>query len=121
MQDKASILRIYVSETDKLGASTLYEEIVKEAHKAGLAGATVHRGILSFGASHSIHTVKTFSMTSQVPIVIEIVDDEKVIRDFASEAKSLVNKAGKGALITIHPIEVIEYKAGNKYNQFSNF
>ena len=121
MKKSASILRVYVSETDMIGDTILYDQIVKDAHMTGLAGATVLRGIISFGASHSIHSVKVFSMTSQVPIIIEIVDDNEVIREFSKQVQTLIDKAGKGALMTIQPVEVIEYKAGNKYNQFSHF
>lgn len=116
-----SLLKVFVSETDKIGNTPLYELIVKKAHEKGLAGATVHRGILSFGASHSIHSVQTFSMTNQVPVVVEIIDEDENVRKFAEDARSLVDQSKKGALITIQNVEILEYKAGNKYNQFRSF
>ena len=121
MKGKASLLKIYISESDKIGSSPLYEEIVAEARNRGLAGATVHRGILSFGASHSIHTMKIFALSNHLPIVIEIVDKEKDIRAFAEKVNDLIKQSKKGALVTIQPVEVVEYKPGEKYNQFKTF
>ncbi len=121
MKGKTSILKVYISETDKVGSSPLYEEIVKDARESGMAGATVHRGILSFGASHSIHTMKIFALSNQLPIIIEVVDEDVRIREFSERVKELVALSKKGALITIQPVEVIEYKAGDKYNQFRTF
>ena len=121
MKGKASLLKIYISETDKIGSTPLYEEIVTEARNAGLAGATVHRGILSFGASHSIHTMKIFALSSQLPIVVEVVDKENDIRKFARKVNELIAESKKGALVTIQDVDVIEYKPGEKYNQFKNF
>ncbi|MEN6455144.1 MAG: DUF190 domain-containing protein [Prolixibacteraceae bacterium] len=121
MKGKACLLKIYISDTDKIGSTPLYEEIVKEARENGLAGATVYRGVLSFGASHSIHTMKIFALSNHLPIVIEIVDKEEKIRDFSIQAHDLVARSQKGALITIQKLEVVEYKAGDKYNQFLTF
>ena len=121
MKGKACLLKIYISDADKIGSTPLYEEIVKEARENGLAGATVYRGILSFGASHSIHTMKIFALSNHLPIVIEIVDKEEKIREFSIQVRELVGLSQKGALITIQKLEVIEYKAGDKYNQFRSF
>jgi PII-like signaling protein len=121
MKGKASLLKIYISETDKLGSSPLYEEIVAEARNQGLAGATVHRGILSFGASHSIHTMKIFALSSQLPVVVEIVDEKNAIKKFATKVNEMIGHSKKGALVTIQPVEVLEYKPGEKYNQFKSF
>lgn len=118
---KASLLKIYISESDKIGSSPLYEEIVTEARNDGLAGATVHRGILSFGASHSIHTMKIFALSNHLPIVIEIVDKKQTIKDFAEKVNDLIKQSKKGALVTIQDVDVVEYKPGEKYNQFKTF
>jgi len=120
MKGKASLLKVYISESDKLGSSPLYEEIVTEARKLGLGGATVYRGIFSFGASHSIHTMKIFEISSQLPVVVEIVDKEPIIRKFAERVSQLIAASGKGALVTIQAVEVVEYKAGEKYTQFKS-
>nr|MBD3620908.1 DUF190 domain-containing protein [Sunxiuqinia sp.] len=121
MKGKASLLKVYISESDKIGASPLYEEIVAEARNQGLGGATVLRGILSFGASHSIHTMKIFALSSHLPVVIEIVDTEPKIKKFAVRVSELIDQSKKGALVTIQPVEVMEYKPGDKYNPFKSF
>jgi hypothetical protein len=118
MKGKASVLKIYISESDKIGSSPLYEEIVKEARNAGLAGATVHRGILSFGASHSIHTMKIFALSSHLPIVVEIVDEKSKIGAFSKQVSELIGDSKKGALVTIQDVDVVEYKSGEKYSHF---
>ena len=114
MIGNACILKIYMAETDKLGYSPLYEEIVKEAQKRGIAGATVYRGILSYGASHSIHTMKIFALSDHLPVVLEIVDEEEKIRKFAARVQEMIFPAHKGVLITIQRTEVIDYRAGKK-------
>lgn len=121
MKGNAWLLKIYISEADKIGSSPLYEEIVREARESGLAGATVYRGILSYGASHSIHTMKIFALSNHLPVVIEIVDKKDKIREFSDRVRELVALSQKGALITIQSLEVLEYKAGDKYNQFRTF
>jgi len=104
-----------------IGKDLLYEEIVREARDFGLGGATVFRGILSFGASHSVHSVKMVFPTNQVPVAIEIVDEESKIDAFAAKVKALLDKSEKGALVTIQHLEVLEYRRGKKYNEFANF
>ena len=121
MKGKANLLKVYISETDTIGSTPLYEEIVKEAREAGLGGATVNRGILSFGASHSIHTTKIFPLSNQIPIVVEIVDEEEIIKKFAKRVQELIGISKKGALVTIQTIEIVEYRPGDKYNQFRTF
>lgn len=121
MKGTASLLKIYISETDKIGPSPLYEVIITEARSQGLAGATVYRGILSFGASHSIHTMKIFALSSQLPVVIEIIDKKATIKKFAAKVNEMIGQSKKGALVTIQNVEVVEYKPGEKYDQFKSF
>lgn len=121
MKGKASVLKIYISELDKIDSAQLFEEIVKEARGFGLAGATVYRGVLSFGASHSVQTDKAFYQPEHLPVIIEIVDAEGPIRKFAERVHELIDLSQKGALVTIHPVEVVEYKPGDKYNEFGSF
>ncbi len=121
MKGNARLLKVYISEADQIGSSPLFEEIVKEARENGMAGATVYRGILSFGASHSVHTSKIFALSNHLPVVIEIVDKKDKVREFSERVKELISLSQKGALITIQPVDVLEYKAGDKYNQFRTF
>ena len=121
MEGKANLLKVYISETDTIGSTPLYEVIVKEAREAGMGGATVNRGILSFGASHSKQTSEISSLSHQIPIVVEIVDEEELIKKFAKRVQELISISKKGALVTIQTIEIVEYRPGDKYNQFRTF
>lgn len=104
------LLRIFIGEQDKSGHRPLYEAIVYEARKRGIAGATVTRGILSYGASSRIHTAKLLELSSDLPIVVEIVDHDDKITKFLETVRQLVDDAGCGALITIEKAEVIHYR-----------
>jgi uncharacterized protein len=108
----AKLLRVFIGENDKLGQQPLYEAIVFEAKKQGLSGATVTRGIMGFGANSRIHTTKLFEISSDLPLVIEIVDTEEKIREFTTTVENLFEKTKSGGLITIEKAEVIRYKAG---------
>jgi uncharacterized protein len=115
IEGKACIMKIYIGESDRVNGRPLYEEIVYEARKAGMAGATVAKGVMSFGASHSMHTMKIFALSGDLPVIIEIVDDEGNIREFAKTVNRLVDESKKGGLILITPVEVVRYKPGKKY------
>ncbi len=108
----AKLLRIFIGENDKHGQQPLYETIVFEAKKQGLSGATVTRGIMGFGANSKVHTTKLFEISSDLPLVIEIVDTEEKIRDFVTIVENLFEQTRSGGLITIEKAEVIRYKAG---------
>jgi len=77
MFTNASILRIFIGESDKINGKPLYEEIILEAKKRNLLGATVLRGITGFGAHHQIHTSKVLDMSFDLPLVVEIVDQKE--------------------------------------------
>ncbi len=87
--EKTGILKIYMGENDTVNGRPLFEEIVFEAKKAGLAGATVIKGIMSFGASHSVHTMKIFALSDKLPIVVEIVDNIEKLDEFAKHYKRI--------------------------------
>src|ERR1700704_6276042 len=109
--DKDSkLLRIFVGEIDKLHGRLLYEEFVFAAKKEGIAGATVLHGIVSFGASSRIHTAKMLDLSSDLPIVVEIVDQQEKIDRFIEIADHMIEEAKCGALITVEKAEVIRYK-----------
>jgi hypothetical protein len=115
IEGSAGILKIYVGESDKINGRPLYEEIVFDARKEGLAGATVTKGVMSFGASHSIHTIKIFALSSDLPIVVEIVDSEEKLRKFAEIVNRLIDAGKKGGLVILTPAEVLKYQPGEKY------
>ena len=115
ISEKTGILKIYVGESDKIDGRVLFEEIVLQARAKGLAGATAYRGIMSYGASHSIHTQKTFALSSDLPVVIEIVDNIEKLDDFMESANKILEASTKGGLITFQELSVIRYKKGEKY------
>lgn len=108
----AKLLRIFIGENDKFGRQPLYEAFVYEAKKQGLSGATVVRGIMGYGANSRVHTAKLLELSSDLPLVVEIVDDEDKIRAFIRTVEQMFEQSGSGGLITIEKAEVIRYKAG---------
>ena len=112
----AMVLRIYVSSTDKLKHTLLSESIVYLAKRYGLAGATVTKGIMGFGASSVIHSYKFWEVSDKVPVVIEIVDDETKIISFFDTIKPYLENMRYGCLVTTEKVNVLLYKAGDKKN-----
>ncbi|HYQ56751.1 MAG TPA: DUF190 domain-containing protein [Draconibacterium sp.] len=115
--EKTGILKIYIGESDKINGRVLFEEIVFEARNAGLAGATVYKGIMSFGASHSIHTMKIFALSSDLPVIIEIIDNLDQLELFNKKIDELMAKSERGGLITLQRLEVVHYERGLKYRE----
>ena len=111
LDGQSTLLRIFTGEIDKIGHTPLYEAIVKAARTAGIAGATVLRGIMSFGASSRIHTAKLIDISEDLPIVIEIVDKEDKINSFLPAVNDLMQKCGRGGLITLEKVQVLYYQA----------
>ncbi len=105
LHGEACRLTIYIGETDQYHHRPLYTEIVHRAHRKGLAGASVFRGIEGFGASSLIHTSRLLSMGEDLPLAIVIVDTEERIIDFVSELDELVTEG----LVTVEPVEVYRY------------
>ena len=79
LPSEAVLLRVFIGESDKADGRPLYEVIVETARKRGIAGATVLRGFLGFGANSRIHTSKVLRLSEDLPIVVEIVDSEEKI------------------------------------------
>ena len=112
LKGKAELLRIFVGEADKLDRQPLYEALVQAARKAGLAGATVTRGVLSYGASSRWHTDKVLDLSSDLPIVIEMVDTAEKIETFLPQLHDLMEQAQSGGLVTLETVHVIKYLRG---------
>jgi len=109
----AKLLRIFLGESDKLHQKLLYEAIVFEAKKQGLLGATVTRGIMGFGPNSKVHSAKLFDISSDLPIVVEIVDTEEKISAFIKIVESFFEESKSGGLITLEKAEVIRYQSGS--------
>lgn len=109
---KATLLCIYISSTDKTDHDILSEHIVFKAKAAGLAGATVVRGILGFGASSVIHSYKFWEVTEKVPTQIQIIDEEEKILNFYETVRPVLDSMRHGCLVTMQPVDVLLYKVG---------
>jgi PII-like signaling protein len=111
LEGEAKLLRIFVGESDKVNHVSVYEKIVLEARKAELAGATVFKGIMGFGGSSRIHTAKILRLSEDLPLIIEIVDEEKKIEEFIPVLNKIFEEANSGGLITIEKANIIKYTA----------
>ena len=110
LQGQSKLLRIFVGEIDKIGHQLLYEAILLAAKEKGLAGGTVLKGIMSFGASSRVHVARLIELSEDLPVVIEIVDQSEKIDAFLPIVNGLFEKCGRGGLITIEKVDVLYYK-----------
>jgi hypothetical protein len=109
---EAVLLRIFIGEDDRTKGRPLYEAIVLKAREAGLAGATVLRGPMSFGKSSTLHTTKVLRLSEDLPIVIEIVDTQEKIDAFLPVLDPMM---GSG-LVTLERVQVLQYGDSNGKN-----
>ncbi|MEO6838183.1 MAG: DUF190 domain-containing protein [Ginsengibacter sp.] len=110
----SKLLRIFIGSTDHFKHQPLYEAIVFEAKKNGLAGATVIKGVMSYGASTLVHTAKLIEISVDMPVVVEIIDHETRINDFVGIVSDMMEEANCGGLITLEKAEVLYYKSKKK-------
>jgi len=103
------LLRIFIGESDKHDGVPLYEWIVRKARETGLAGATVLRGLEGYGAHSRLHTAKILRLSSDLPVVIEIVDVDEKIEAFLP----LIDDAVGEGLATVEQVEVRFYRSGD--------
>jgi PII-like signaling protein len=102
---QAVLLRIFIGENDRSGRSPLHEAIVLKAREQHLAGATVLRGPMGFGASSRLHTAKILRLSEDLPLVIEIVDSEEKINAFLPTLDGMMTSG----LITLEKVQVLQY------------
>lgn len=114
IEGEAKLLRIFVGESDLINHVPVYEKIILEARKAGLAGATVTKGIMGFGGSSRIHTAKVLRLSEDLPLVIEIVDEEKKIEQFIPILNEIFEQSNSGGLITMEKASIIKYTVAKK-------
>jgi PII-like signaling protein len=100
------LLRIYIGESDQWQGKPLYQAIVARLRGRGIAGATVLRGIEGFGANAHVHTSRILQLSQDLPVLVEVVDQEARVREVLPELDEMV---GDG-LITLEPIEVVAYR-----------
>ncbi len=100
------LLRIFIGESDKIEGRPLYEDIVLKAKEAGLAGATVFRGIMGFGADSVFHSTKFLRLSEDLPIVIEIVDKKEKIEEFLKYLDQVIEEG----LVTMEKANVVMYR-----------
>jgi uncharacterized protein len=105
LQGPALRLTIFVGESDQWHHHPVYTEIVHRAHAAGMAGASVLRGIEGYGASSHVHTTRILSLSEDLPVAVIIVDAEERIHAFLPQLDDLITEG----LVIIDPVDVIRY------------
>ena len=106
----AVLLRIFMGESDRYQHRPLYEAIVLKARELDLAGATVLRGAMGFGKSSHLHTAKILRLSTDLPIIIEIVDSEDKVDAFLPVLDQMMG----GGLVTLEKAKVIRYQDREK-------
>jgi PII-like signaling protein len=105
LEGQARRLTVFLGEEDRYGHKSLATEIVLRAQQAGLAGATVVRGVEGFGASNHLHTARILSISNDLPIVVVIVDEAERIDEFMPQLDELITEG----LVIVDDVEVIKY------------
>jgi uncharacterized protein len=106
LPEEGMLLRIFVGETDQYKGKALYEQIVLKARELNLAGATVTRGIMGFGADSRMHAAKLLRLSEDLPVVIELVDTEESL----NKLLPFLDEAVQEGLITLEKVRVIKYR-----------
>ena len=105
LEGRQQRLTIYIGESDRHGHTPLATEIVQGAHSAGIAGASVFRGVEGYGASNHIHTTRILSLSDDLPMAIVIVDAPDAIAAFLPQLDELITEG----LVVVEDIEVVKY------------
>ncbi len=114
LEGKAKKLKIIIQETDKVYQRSLYEAIVFAAKKYTLAGSTVSRGVMGYGANGLADSSKVYDISKEPPIIIEIVDMEERIEDFSKVVAGLLEKADGAGIIYTEDVNIIAYRKHEK-------
>jgi PII-like signaling protein len=101
------LLRVFIGESDRWGRQPLAIAIVEAARKAGIGGATVFKGVEGFGAHSVIHAARVLDLSTDLPILVEIVDSEEKIRAFLPTLDEMVTEG----LVTLETVEIVAYRA----------
>lgn len=108
LPEQGHLLRIFIGESDKHEGKPLYQWIVRKAREMGLAGATVLRGMEGFGAKSRLHTTKILRLSSDLPIVVEIVDTEEKINTLLPVIDEVIHEG----LATLEKVRIRLYRSG---------
>ena len=100
------LLRIFIGETDRYHGKPLYEQIILKAKELNLAGGTVLRGIMGYGANSRVHTAKLLRLSEDLPVVVEIVDTE----DNLARLLPFLDETVSDGLVTLEKVRVIKYR-----------
>ena len=103
---KKKIARIYIDNQDKYNGKPLWEELLKKVKECGLAGATVFKGVAGIGVHSELRSFNIWAMSQELPVVIEIIDEEEKIINFMDDVDEMIEEG----LATLNDIEVIKYK-----------
>ncbi|MEI9892860.1 MAG: DUF190 domain-containing protein [Chthoniobacter sp.] len=109
---EATLLRIFIGDKDCYGHQPLYEAIVLKARELHLAGATVLKSPMGFGQNSRLHTAKILQLSTDLPMVIEIVDEPEKIRAFLPMLDEMMD----GGLVTLEKVQVIHYRPHQERN-----
>ncbi len=110
LPEEGYLLRIFIGESDRKDGKLLHEWIVLEARRQGLAGATVLRGIMGFGASSRIHTAKIERLSEDLPIVVEIVDTRERLERFFDSIEGSIREG----LATLEKVQIRIYRSTSR-------
>ena len=110
LPEEAELLRIFIGEADKFDGRPLYRAIVEKARERGLAGATVTRGLMGFGAHSRMHYAGVLRVSEDLPIIVEIVDNPDRIAAFLPEIDPMIDEG----MVTLEKVRVLAYRHGEK-------
>jgi uncharacterized protein len=114
MQGEAKVLRIFISSTDKFRHTPLYEVIVYAAKRYGLSGATVLKGIMGYGSTSSVISMKLWETSEKLPLIVEIIDKSEKVEQFFQTIKPYFEKIKYGCIVTLEKADILYFKTGRK-------
>jgi len=106
ISEEGQLLRIFIGESDKWEGKPLYEALVLKAREMGLAGATMLRGLMGYGAASRVHTAKILRLSEDLPIIVEMVDSQEKIASFLPVIDEMIQEG----LVTLERVQVILYR-----------
>ena len=109
LPEEGYLLRIFVGESDRHAGQLLHEWVVVKAREEGLAGATVMRGLMGFGAHSRLHTFKIERLSQDLPIIIEIVDTREKLERFLA----LIDSQIEEGMATLEQVQIHFYRSGH--------